>query len=282
MIALKITPAGDISCVNVRNLAQLSKVLNGSSSFVLNNDYRFRVYFSDFCKYIKLPINNLANIILKFFAIDDYLSGDCYITSIDTNGGKSTSLSYSQIDFLYSIVGLYNPNNYYQNYFSNIDLASKIIDADGLIYTHEGLAEGGYAIDYVNTIEKIELLAYAGVAGYDPSTHGYHAINMHYRLLQELKLLTGPNFEYWSGLPNFNDWKIRVRKLFIETDHRKRLQKESDYIRSLPEPPLLQNPKYGLYPSKGYNRPDLACYPWKNQRSKILQDRLTELKTIRK
>lgn len=123
MIALKITPAGDISCVNVRNLAQLSKVLNGSSSFVLNNDYRFRVYFSDFCKYIKLPINNLANIILKFFAIDDYLSGDCYITSIDTNGGKSTSLSYSQIDFLYSIVGLYNPNNYYQNYFSNIDLA---------------------------------------------------------------------------------------------------------------------------------------------------------------
>lgn len=280
MIALKITPKGDISCINIRSLAQLSKILNGSSSLVLDNDFRFRVYFSDFCKFNDLPINNLTNLILTHFGIDDYLCGDCYITSIESNCGKSTSLSPSQTDFLYSIVGLYNPNNYYENFFRNKDkLASKIIDEDGLIFTNEGLAEGGYAIDYVNTIEKIELLAYAGVAGYDPhSTHGYHAINMHYRLLQELKLFTGPYFQYWSGLPNLYDWKIRVRKLFTESDHLKRLQKESDYIRSLPEPPLLQNPKYGLYPSQGYNRPDLACYPWKNQRSKILQDKLTELK----
>ena len=174
---------------------------------------------------------------------------------------------------------------YYENWKKTADakrkLKNKILDPEGLL-TGNGFIEGVYEFSYYNIKTELEITAYIGQAGDDPTAPDYVASDIYERILQHLKRwMGGDYFTYWTGLEDDDnsDWRIKINLLCEEKNHSRRLELESKYIEE--KKPLLQDTqggKYSLYPTKyAYKRNDLCISPWCDQRKKAFDDRVAEI-----
>ena len=155
---------------------------------------------------------------------------------------------------------------YYEDWKKTVEarkkLANRVLDPDGLL-TGNGYVSGVYEFIFVKG--SIEISAYIGQAGFDATAPTYIAKDVYERILQHLKRwMGGSYYTYWTGLEDNDEWKIKIQLLCQESNHSKRLEKESEFISA--KSPFLQdtqNGKYQLYFSKyGYCRNDLAIHPW--------------------